>query len=131
MPLIVHTARSSAMPIADALHVSIPGNEEVGDSFGHRGIGWAFCPTKQLRDQYRAKVAKGEDSDRFWLNCCRFYVERMRLSYQRNRPAWLTLLSWQHVVLIGEEKEARRCFSTVLVDEVLKKMPGVQYMGEL
>jgi hypothetical protein len=130
VPLIVHTARSSSMPIADALHVSIPGNEAAGDKFGHRGIGWAFCPTRQLRDQYRAKVAKGEDTDRFWLNCCSYYVERMRLSYRNNHAAWKTLFSWQHVVLIGEEQEARRCFSTVLVDEVLKKM-GAKYMGEL
>lgn len=130
MALIVHTARASAMPIADALHVSIPANEAIGDHFGHRQIGWAFCPTRQLRDTYRLKVEKGEDTDRFWLNCVRFYIERMQHSYRRHRAAWQILFSWEHVVLIGEEQEARRCFSTVLAEDVLKKL-GATYMGEL
>jgi len=130
MPLIVHTARIDSMPIADALHVSIPANEAIGDSFGHRGIGWAFCPTKQLREQYRAKVATQTDTDRFWLKCCEFYVLRMRYSYRNHRAAWETLLGWSHVVLIGEQPEARRCFSTVLAQEVLIPL-GARYMGEL
>lgn len=130
MPLIVHTARASAMPIADALHVSIPGNEAIGDRFGHRGIGWAFCPTRQLRDQYRARVVAGKDDDRYWLNCVRFYLQRMAASKTRCRPAWVQLLSWERVVLIGEELDPARCFSSVLAREVLVPL-GATYMGEI
>jgi hypothetical protein len=136
--LIVHTARASAMPIADALHVSWPGNEASGEKGGHRGIGFIFCPTQQLRSTYQRKVERGEDSDRFWINCCRFYVDTLRTRLKMHlpdgrsviRPEWQTLLSWEHVVLIGEEQEARRCFSVVLAEDVLRKM-GATYMGEL
>jgi len=128
--LIVHTARATAMPIADALHVSIPANEAIGDAYGHRGIGWAFCPTRQLRDQYRAKVATQTDTDRFWIKCCEFYVLRMRYSYRNHRPAWVQLLSWERVVLIGEETDPARCFSSILAREVLVPL-GAQYMGEI
>lgn len=130
MTLIVHTARASAMPIADALHVSIPANEAIGDHFGHRKIGWAFCPTRQLREQYLSRVAKGQDTDRFWRNCVRFYRERMQHSYRRHQQAWQTLLSWERVVLIGEQSEARRCFSVVLAEDVLTKL-GATYAGEI
>jgi hypothetical protein len=130
VPLIVHTARATAMPIADALHVSIPANEAIGDSFGHRGIGWAFCPTRQLRDQYRSRVAAGKDDDRFWLKCVEFYVLRMRYSYRNHRPAWETLLGWQRVVLIGEEPDPARCFSSVLAREVISRL-GAVYAGEI
>ncbi len=130
MSLIVHTARNIEPLPADCLHVSIPANDACGDEKGHRGIGFAFTPTRQLREQYQQRVKAGTDTDRYWLNCCEFYVQRMRLSYRNNRQPWMTLLSWSHVVLIGEEPEASRCFSTVLVQEVLKKM-GAKYMGEL
>lgn len=138
MTLVVHTARASAMPIPDALHVSIPGNDACGEKGGHRGIGFIFCPTRQLRDTYLSKVEKGADTDRFWLNCVRFYLEtlrtrlKMRLPDGRSviRPEWQTLLSWERVVLIGEQPEARRCFSVVLAEDVLAKM-GATYAGEI
>lgn len=132
MPLLVHTARASAPLPADALHVSLPGNDATGDPLGHRGIGYVFCPPRALRDQYRDRVAAGKDTDRYWLNCVEYYVGMMRQRYAdpRKRPAWQTLFSWERVVLIGEEPEPARCFSSVLVNEVLKKM-GATYMGEL
>jgi hypothetical protein len=136
--LIVHTARASAMPIADALHVSIPGNEACGEKGGHRGIGFLFCPTRQLRDQYRERVAAGRDDDRYWINCANYYIQTMRWRYRWRaddgssvvRPEWVTLFSWERVVLIGEEPDPARCFSRVLAEDVLRPM-GARYAGEL
>lgn len=129
MTLRIHTARASAPLPDDALHVSLPANDLIGGA-GHRGIGYVFCPSRALRDLYRSRVDAGQDSDKFWKDCCERYIAAMRQRYSQKRNAFVELLSWEHVVLIGEEAEARRCFSSVLVYDVLVKM-GAQYMGEI
>lgn len=106
MTLHVHTARMGYRG-PDWLDVTLGGNRRRPEPGGHRGVGLAFAPSRELLESGRAgRVSSSRYAE--------LYTAEMRASYREHRSAWDTVLSWERVVLLCFCTDAARCHRSVL-----------------
>lgn len=131
MSLNVHTARMGIRD-PDYLDITRAGADKRPEP--HRGIGSFFAPSRYLLNHYLWLKGKstgdGELSDLEWLDYRKRYIAEMRASYGSFRAHWVTLLSWNRVVLVCFCQDPTRCHRTVLAYDILPKL-GATYRGEI
>jgi uncharacterized protein YeaO (DUF488 family) len=135
MPLEVFSCPIDGRDEPDLLIISRSQNEKrvlEGVTGGHRELGLYFSPSKGLQAARwkRCRFNLDHEHPEEWELYRESYVKEMRESYKRHRQAWLTLLSWQRVVIACSVKDHERSARFVLADEILRKL-GANYLGEI
>jgi uncharacterized protein YeaO (DUF488 family) len=88
---------------------------EKGEAGGHRGIGMAFAPSRQLLTPFLRRRWLGIELDECeWGRYQQRYIEEMRESYRKQRSACDQVMQMGEVVLLCFCTDAKHCHRRVL-----------------